>query len=423
MFDAVGAEEVRSALAGYAVGFDASVLTVEDAAAVVTSMSRIENMASVIKAKAAARAADGGRWRSDGDRSPAHHLARTTGTTVGAAREALETAKRLEELPVTDERARHGDLSPAQAAAVAEAATADPSAERRLLESAKRKGLAELRDECARTKANADPDPDATHRRIHAARSCTKRRTEDGAGEIRYRSTADEVAQVWAVLQGLARPIFDRARIGGEPEPEAAYLADAMLAMATAASGQPAPTVDAPAGRRVRKPTPTKVIVRIDWEALRRGFARSDEVCEIAGLGPVPVSIVEAMMASGDAFLAAVVTKGVDVHAVAHLGRQATAYQRTGLEWMDVRCTVSTCECRSHLEIDHRDDWAATYRTHLRALDWLCSYHHGKKTRENWALAEGKGRRPMVPPGHPLHPGRGGPPGRRHDADSASDAA
>ena len=39
------------------------------------------------------------------------------------------------------------------------------------------------------------------------------------------------------------------------------------------------------------------------------------------------------MLASGDAFLAAVVTKGVDVASVVHLGRKPTVYQETALDW------------------------------------------------------------------------------------------
>ncbi len=56
----------------------------------------------------------------------------------------------------------------------------------------------------------------------------------------------------------------------------------------------------------------------IDYEALRRGYAEADETCEIAGVGPVPVATVRGMLA--DSFGAAIVTDGVDVYTVAHLG-------------------------------------------------------------------------------------------------------
>ena len=38
------------------------------------------------------------------------------------------------------------------------------------------------------------------------------------------------------------------------------------------------------------------------------------------------------------------------------------------------------------------------------ALDPLCDPDHDLKTYEGWALVEGKGKRPMVPPDDPRHP-------------------
>ena len=86
---------------------------------------------------------------------------RPTGTTAGEAAEVIKTGRTLTGLPVLDAAARAGEVSPQQAAAVANAATADPSAEERLVETAKTTSLPELRDECARTRAAADPDPEA----------------------------------------------------------------------------------------------------------------------------------------------------------------------------------------------------------------------------------------------------------------------
>src|ERR1044072_8158879 len=48
---------------------------------------------------AAARVAETKLWDSKGDRSPAHALARESGTSVGAAADAIETAQRLAEQP------------------------------------------------------------------------------------------------------------------------------------------------------------------------------------------------------------------------------------------------------------------------------------------------------------------------------------
>jgi hypothetical protein len=82
----------------------------------------------------------------------------------------LETFKRVGKLPHTRSAMQRGELSRAQADEIAGAASANPGAERSLLDTAAGSSLTELRERCARTKAAADPDRDATHRRIHQER-------------------------------------------------------------------------------------------------------------------------------------------------------------------------------------------------------------------------------------------------------------
>src|SRR3954451_21804129 len=192
MFDCAELREMRQQLADFASRFDADLLEGTAAVGIVSEAAAIENMAASIKAEAARRVAVTHAHRRDGHRSAAHHLAHTSGIGVGKAKQQLETAERLKALPATAEAHRQGKLSPDKAAAVADAATADPSAERRLLEHAQRRSLGELKDECERVKPAADADPDSTHKRIHAERFCRRRKTGDGAGEITYRSTLEE---------------------------------------------------------------------------------------------------------------------------------------------------------------------------------------------------------------------------------------
>ncbi|MGH9265811.1 MAG: DUF222 domain-containing protein, partial [Acidimicrobiales bacterium] len=159
--------QLREAMGRYASSFDPSLLSAEQAECALELAAAIEKMAATVKGLAAARSCG---WKEAGERSAAHHLARVTGTSVAAAGEALETARRLERLPAVAAAARAGELSAQQAAAVAEAAALDPSAEARLLEKARRSSLGELREECARTKAGARPDAEARRRGIHAQR-------------------------------------------------------------------------------------------------------------------------------------------------------------------------------------------------------------------------------------------------------------
>src|SRR5438093_1278021 len=96
--------------------------------------------------------------------------------------------------------------------------------------------LLEGADAAAVVKVAAAPDPDATHKRIHAQRSCRRRTTGEGGGEITYRSTLEEANEIWAVVAGFATTQFDLARVEGRHDPQEAYAADGMLAMARAAA-------------------------------------------------------------------------------------------------------------------------------------------------------------------------------------------
>jgi hypothetical protein len=156
-------------------------------------------------------------------------------------------------------------------------------------------------------------------------------------------------------------------------------------------------------------PAPKKVIIRVDLDALLRGYPIDGEVCEIPGFGPLPVQAVRDMIRTSNPILAAIVTKGTDVISVAHLGRAPTAFQHTALEWLDPRCKVEGCDRTVGLERDHRIPWDDTRFTLLELLDWLCTHHHRLKTHHDWALVDGHGTRPFVPPHDPRHPTRAGP--------------
>ena len=116
--------QFRDALGRYASGFDAALLSAEQAGLAVAEAAAIETIAATLKGLAAARSAAAGAWKEAGERSAAHHLARRTGTSVSQAGEVLETARRLEALPALAAAARAGELSAQQAAAVADAAAA-----------------------------------------------------------------------------------------------------------------------------------------------------------------------------------------------------------------------------------------------------------------------------------------------------------
>src|SRR5689334_12383301 len=136
MFDAAAMREIKEDVARFAAGFDADLLDGDGAATVTKDAAAAVNMLCAVKAAAAKRVADTHAYRGDGHRSAAHHLAHASGSSVGKAKQQLETAERPKQLPTTSAAVKNGTLSPEKAAAVADAATADPSAEKRLVEHA-----------------------------------------------------------------------------------------------------------------------------------------------------------------------------------------------------------------------------------------------------------------------------------------------
>ena len=229
----MGIAELRESMGEYAAGFDAALLSAAQAAEVVEQASRIEKMAATVKGLAAARVAETGSWRTEGDRSAAHQLARRTGTSVVQAAAAIETARRLESLPETAAAARRGELSAEQTCAIADAAAGNTAGtEHDLLEAARRSPLSELREQCARTKAAAHVDLEARRRRIHQRRSLRSYTDPEGEWHLHCRNNPEVGARIMAALNPIREEIFRQARSESRHEPPDAYAADALFEMA-----------------------------------------------------------------------------------------------------------------------------------------------------------------------------------------------
>lgn len=152
--------------------------------------------------------------------------------------------------------------------------------------------------------------------------------------------------------------------------------------------------------------SPTQILIRVDLDTLLRGVPIDGELCEIAGYGPVPVSVIEDLARSGNAFVVGVLTKAEQVLGVYRLRRRPSTAQRSALHFVYPTCAVAGCSARVGLQADHREDWARTRFTVFDLLDHLCPYHHRLKTNDGWALVAGRGKRAFVPPGDSRHPGR-----------------
>ena len=114
-------------------------------------------------------------------------------------------------------------------------------------------------------------------------------------------------------------------------------------------------------------------------------------MCEIAGIGPVPVEVVRQLLS--DAVLKLVLTTGSEVRNVTSLGRGPNAAMKVALLWEQPTCSVERCGRRARLEADHTTgaEYVKTRHTRLDELDRLCDQHHDKKTYDGWGLVPGTG--------------------------------
>jgi hypothetical protein len=168
----------------------------------------------------------------------------------------------------------------------------------------------------------------------------------------------------------------------------------------------PEPASGRPRRRKKVAGARPKVIIRVDLAALLRGVSLEGELCHIEGYGDVPVSVIEGLVANGNASLAAVLTNHETLIGSTTFRRRPNAHQQIALDFLYPSCAVKGCTQRAALQYDHRIDWSKTHFTVFDLMDRLCPHHHRLKTEKGWNLVAGVGKRHFVPPTDPRHPGR-----------------
>jgi hypothetical protein len=386
------ATDLRSMLAG----FEPERVNGPDAARLLEIFSEIEKLASGGKMLSARRVESSNVWRGKGHRSAAAHVAEATGSGLGPAITALEAARQLGSLPATEDAMRDGRLSEAQVKEIAGAAILRPESEQELVDAARTQPLNVLKLRCRRVRA-AEQDPGATYDAIHRGRYLRNWIDNDGAVRFDARLTPDEGARLVAAVKAESDLLARGARRDLRDEPRKATMADALVRLACGRSGG-GPEVDRESGDGERPdPGPSAMVhVRVDHEALVRGSVAPGEVCEIPGIGPIPVDVARRLAV--DSMLSVLVTNGVDVTTVTRAGRTIPASIRTALIERDPVCVVPGCGLRDELEIDHVDPFGQGGETKLSNLARLCHWHHYLKTHQRHRLErDGPGWR-WVPP-------------------------
>ena len=177
------------------------------------------NRIAALERRVAARAAAGSGWKGKGHRNAEDWVADTTGTSKGKAKQSLVTEDKLTDLPVVDDAVSAGKLSPEQTDLVAKAAAVAPDRQSELVEAAGRESLAGLRKRCNRIIREHDPDPDATHQRVHRNRNLQTGIRDDGTAYLNWEGTADVLADMHAHLAAETDRIFNLNRRNGTANP------------------------------------------------------------------------------------------------------------------------------------------------------------------------------------------------------------
>ncbi|MFM7617631.1 MAG: HNH endonuclease signature motif containing protein, partial [Actinomycetes bacterium] len=249
-----------------------------------------------------------------------------------------------------------------------------------------------------------------------------------GAWTLEARLTKVAGAKVQQGLEHDAKIEFESARSDGCWTRHSAYLADGLVAMcedgqnggarrtrgagskATAGGGGAAGAgerrggdavpgdgdgdgFDARSRGRERSGPLALVEVRVDYAALVRGSVEGEEVCEIGGIGPIPVA--EAQRLASDSLLRVLLVDGGVVKKTSSTTRSIPPRIQRVIVDRDRSCVVPHCDVSWNLEIDHRVPYAQGGRTDEENLARRCHEHHRQKTAgkailERWEDDQGR---------------------------------
>ena len=323
-------------------------------------------------------------WKRDGHRSAAHWLPRTTGVSVGRRRGRCRPPGSWRPYRTTAEAFRAGELSEAQAGEIA----APRPWTRRGSAVVGTGALVRRSRGCATSagKRRSAPSDDARGRA-----ACTKpgrcvyldrTRRFLSAGRL---ARARRGCRLDSALENKTDEIFRAARRAGHREPRVAYMADAVVAFLARGPSKP-------------------IEVRLDADdaALERGYVEAGERCEIAGIGPIPVTMARALL--NDARITVFGHEGSDITRIsspdADDPRQAAPLARSHLPrvWRRRLRLQRTPRDRPHRP-------RRGPRPHRRDQLWrLCPHHHKLKTYYGWKVEGPVGARRLVPPDDPDPP-------------------
>lgn len=367
--------EVTTAARAVVAALDGASLTGSELGYALRDLMELERIATAGKLLLAPRLASSDAWARDGHRSPEEWMARTAGTSVGQAKQTMETARKIEALPQTKSAVRAGELSLAQAAAVADAAAADPSTESKLLDAAGIDSLKTLQDKSRRVVLRARGSIEERYARQRRLRSLSWWTDDEGMTAGRFRLTPEAGAALVTKIRAEADRQFRQAHREGRAESSENHAADALLGLVTGEG-----LIGTKSGSKG-----SEVVVVVSRESLLRGAVDEEagELCEVPGFGAVPVSVAREMLA--DCFLKGVLVDGKKIVTVKHFGRHRPAELDTALLVRSVLghgqviCVVEGCGQTVRIQWDHAVPHGRGGPTAEWNLNPMCGFDNRQK--------------------------------------------
>jgi hypothetical protein len=360
-----------------------------EAMALAKGLGEIEKVVASGLALLSPRVIETGAFAQEGHASAPEWLGSLTGTSWASAKGRLAAAERAAVVPELKEALLAGSLSGPELGVVTKAQAADPESLGTLL------GLvgtgASHHELCASAQAataaaRSRENERATRARIEATRRCRVHQVEGGGIRGEFFCSEAAWSRVGPRLDAATKARW-RAAGASSADSYAAHRLDALLDL-LGTSG----SVDGSA-----RP---EVLVIVDATALARGTTSTGEICEIDGIGPVPVETAIELLGEGS--LRYLVKEGKDIRCVTSASRDQARRTHAAIVARDRVCVVPGCGQHLGLETDHCVvDFSADGPTTYANLARLCPEHHALKTYGKWKLGGSAGHWTWTPPPHP----------------------
>ena len=368
-------EELRAMLSDFHVDEYSSSSATEGFEAAV----RFGRSIAAVQSMFARRVETGNGWQESGSRDAAEFLATRTGEDVRDVSRGIETAAALDSFPELNDAVLCGDLSLDRASAIARGGQLDATVVPELLNDAlKPQSAKQFHRSVAEKLQGYHPvaDQSTAHNKAVADRKATwwVNQQQQRFG-LHMEGPLDDYARLRSMLEPEVERAFRRANKTDEVGTAGNHRYDALMTVLKSSKPK----------RRTRH----DVLALVDKEALNRGHVEPGEVCKLVGAGPVPVSVVQEMVANGEARL-------VRVDEIALAKDLLRGYRHNRDITLDLVlqviardggvCRRPGCDWAGRLHLEHRIPAARGGPPEIWNLYLICPPDHKKKSYNGFCI-------------------------------------